>query len=613
MIGPREKDRKTMGRGTERRRNRRRIDDGSASVSRSSTAPVSPPASVSASASAPIPAAAAPTAEATAFAPLASARLPLPTPGWLDRLAPDRSSPLSLGRQLYLALYEAITGGELPDGAALPPSRALAIRLGVARNTVVAAYAQLGDEGLVAGGGRRGTLVTHPAPAGRPAPAGTGLAARARSGSGAARSIKGSPSAPWTLSTRSSNHAATTARHRAFAPGEPDPSLFPARDWQRAMARAARLPPEALGYRDGAPLRLREAIARHLAVYRSLVVDPARIVVTSGTRQSLLLAAALFADAGETAWVETPGYRGAVDAFRAQGLRLRDCAIDAEGAIPPTGPPPRLVYLTPCFQYPLGMPLSPARREAFLALSARHGTVLFEDDYDSEFRDDAQPRPALAARAAEGSARVLHAGTFSKLIFPAARVAWLVVPEGHAERAGHVLRGLGGGHGTLAQSVVAELLDAGTISRHLQRARQVYARRRQVLLECVAGSERLRLDSGGGLSAVLSFERAASLEALESALDAERLGAVPLERFRGIAFVETDTGADVVAAANVGGGTLQGTASEASAPTPAPSEAEAMPRRSRKLVLGLGNVDSLALPETFFRLERAVRRAGASG
>ena len=552
------------------------------------------------------------TADATAFAPAPpeSVPLPLPTPDWLERLAPDRSSPLSLGRQLYLALYEAITGGELPDGATLPTSRALAARLGVARNTVVAAYAQLGDEGLVAGGGRRGTLVTHSTAAERLAPVGTDFPARARPG--AARSVKASPRASWTLSRRSSSPAATRPRHRAFAPGEPDPSLFPARDWQRAMARAARLPPEALGYRDGSPLRLRRAIARHLAVYRSLVVDPARIVVTSGTRQSLLLAAALFADAGETAWVEAPGYRGAVDAFRAQGLRLRACAVDAEGAVPPAAPPPRLAYLTPCFQYPLGMPLSPARREAFLALSARHGTVLFEDDYDSEFRDDVQPRPALAASAAaertvEGGARVLHAGTFSKLIFPAARVAWLVVPEGHAERAGHVLRGLGGGHGTLAQSVIAELLDAGAISRHLQRARQVYAQRRQVLLGCVAESERLRLDGGGGLSVVLSFEGRVPLEALEFALDAERLGAVPLERFHGNGSEGTDLGTGPAARANVDGDAPGGTAPEAADP------AEARPGRSRKLVLGLGNVDSLALPETFARLERAVRRAGAIG
>ena len=284
----------------------------------------------------------------------------------------------------------------------------------------------------------------------------------------------------------------------------------------------------------------------------------------------------------DTAWIETPGYSGAVDAFRAQGLHLRACAVDAEGAVPPDAPPPRLAYLTPCFQYPLGMPLSAARRETFLALSARHNTVLFEDDYDSEFRDDAQPRPALAAGAAERGARVLHAGTFSKLVFPAARVAWLVVPEGYAGHAGRVLRALGGGHGTLAQGVVAELLDSGAISRHLQRARQVYAQRRRVLLGCVNGSKRLRSVGGGGLSAVLSLGDAVPLTALEKALDAERVGAVPLEWFERVAPVRV--------------------APDGTAPEPGGG-------RSTRLVIGLGNVDSLALPETVERLERAVRQA----
>lgn len=523
----------------------------------------------------------------------------MPEPEWLRSLAPDRRSPLSLGRQLYLALYEAIVRGELPRGAALPPSRALATRLGLARNTVVAAYAQLGDEGLVRGGGRRGTMVTHSAVVSDRAPggaaadgAGTVVGVRSEAtvedavgaiGSLGAELPPAASRSSRALSSRALGFAAFSERHRAFAPGEPDPSLFPARHWQRAMARVARLPADELGYRDRASRRLREAIARYLAVYRSVVVDPARIVVTSGTRQSLLLAAALFADPDDVAWVETPGYRGAIDAFRAQGLRLHACAVDVDGAVPPDAPPPRLAYLTPCYQYPLGMPLSAERREAFLALSARHGTVLFEDDYDSEFRDDAQPRPALAASAAARGACVLHAGTFSKLIFPAARVAWLVVPDGLSERAGHALRALGGGHGTLAQGVVAELLDTGVLSRHLQRARQVYARRRRVLLGCVARSGRWRLVGGGALSAVISLDQEPPLAALEAALADERLGAVPLERF-----VTPDRVA---------------TERNASAPT------TAEPTRSSRLVLGLGNVDSLALPGMFERLERAVQRA----
>ena len=485
-------------------------------------------------------------------------------PDWLDRLAPDRARPLPLGRQLYLALYAAITSGEAPAGTALPASRRLAARFGLARNTVVAAYAQLADEGLVTSAGRRGTIVEHV------------VDARIGAGPDAPRAV------PWSVSRRSTALAADAARHphRPLAPGEPDPALFPAVHWQRAMARAARLPSEQLGYRSDVPTRLQAGIARHLALYRSLVVDPARIVVTSGTRQSLLLAATLFADTGSTAWMESPGYPGAVDAFGAQGLAMRPCPVDAEGAVPlDEGVPPRLVYLTPCFQYPLGVPLSATRRDAFLALSARHGSVLFEDDYDSEFRDDAQPRPALAASAERTGARVLHAGTFSKLVFPAARVAWLVLPEAHAERARSVLRTLGGGHGTLAQASVAELLDGGVIARHLQRARAVYARRRSVLTERVSASPVLALAGGGGLCAVLALAHEVPLAALERKLDEAGLGAVPLERF-----------------------------DWAGAPAGAGSS-RARPTRCGRLVVGLGNVDSLTLPATLARLERVVRDA----
>lgn len=496
-------------------------------------------------------------------------------PAWLMRLLPDRDSPLSLGRQLYLGLYQAIVDGELPAGERLPATRALAARLGVARNTVIAAYAQLGDEGLVSSAGRRGTRVTLAADA-------TAQAVLTEAGRVVRRCVpdglrpddqdtsRGDAFASLALSVRSDRLVTGVLRHRALSAGEPDTSLFPAQQWQRALARAARLPPAELGYTSTVATRLQAGIARHLAVYRSLVVDPACIVITSGTRQSLALAAALYADAGASALVEAPGYSGVVDAFRSFDLQVQACPVDREGAIVPAGIPPRLIYLTPCFQFPLGMPLSVERREAFLALSAQHGSILIEDDYDSEFRDDRQPRPALAGGAKQHGALVLHAGTFSKLIFPAARVAWLVLPEAHVERAQAMLRALGGGHGTIMQAAVAELLDRGVVARHLHRARQVYAQRRVTLFELLGRSDTLDLTGGGGLSVLASFETAVSVASLEAAIDAAGLGAKPLERYHW--------------------------------------ESE-VPAATRRLVMGLGNVDSLSLPGAIACLEQAIRSA----
>ena len=470
---------------------------------------------------------------------------PLPDP--LARLVIDGGGPLPKVRRLYLALYGAIESGELPHDCRLPPSRALARPLGWGRNTVIAVYAQLVAEGLLRAEGRRGTRVAHRA---SPRPA--------------TREIR------WSRSRRAERLAARPPPHRALAPGEPDVTLFPTAAWRRALVRASALPPERLGYGGGSLPALQSALARHLATYRSLVVDPERIVVTASTRQSLALAATLFADPGEDVWVESPGYPGAHEAFALHGLVVRPCRVDGDGLVPPEAPPPRLLYLTPCFQYPRGVPLGAARRERLLALSAEHGTVLFEDDYDSEFRDDSQPRPALASNA--HGARVLHAGTFSKLMFPAVRVAWLVVPESAVEAAHRCLRALGGGDTSVPQAAVAELLDGGVVARHLQRARGLYARRRRTLLEALAASPRFAPteDAGGSLSHVVALAGPAPLEPLERALERHALGARPLERL----------GADAVA-----------------------------PRRCRALVLGLGNVDTLAIPPTVARLEKAIGEA----
>jgi len=474
-----------------------------------------------------------------------SARL---APELLARLRPTGQAGLTKTRELYLALYGAITGGELPAGTLLPAAREMARQAGVGRNTVLAVYAQLSDEGLVHGERRRGTRVIHAAPL------------RGRSGGG-----------DWPLSSRAAALPGRASPHAALAPGEPDASLFPQSAWRRALRHASALPNSLLRYRLRPLEGLQAALARYLASHRGLVVEPERIVVTTSTRQSLLLAAALYANAGDTAWVESPGYAGAVLALRMLGLRLTPCDVDAQGLVPPGGGPvPRFVYTTPCFHYPSGVALSAARREHLLELSARHGAVVFEDDYDSEFRDRSQPRPALAAH--DGAALILHAGTFSKILFPAARVAWMVVPPAHVDVANRCLRALGGGHATPAQQAVGELLDNGAIARHLVRARATYARRREAFVAALGALDSVVSpgDAAGALNCVVPLRRSCDLARLEQALAANGIGAVALERMRWH---------------------------------------RPRPRRCSALVIGLGNVDLLALPGAVARLDRAIRDA----
>ena len=425
------------------------------------------------------------------------------------RLAPDPKGELPMVRQLYLALYQAIVDLSIGQGRRLPASRAVAKRLGIARNTVIAVYQQLSDEGLLASEGRRGTIVIH-----------------------CAHPARSTQVKAWRLSKRSGDLSSRINDDRVFRPGEPDTASFPIEAWRHALARATRQPACHLAYQSQSNRDLQRAIARYLASYRSLVVSPDQILVTASTRQSLLVAAALFTDVGDTVWVESPGYVGAVDAFKQQGLNLVACEVDALGLVPPdTAETPRLIYATPCFQYPLGVPLGAERRQQLINLSIEKGTVLFEDDYDSEFRDDTQPRPALAST--NSNARVLHAGTFSKLMFPAVRVAWLVLPETNMETGYRCLKALGGGDNTLAQIAVAELLTNGTIAKHLKHARQRYAHRRDVLTAALAHTRTLATHaSTGSLCLVVDLATPVPMQGLIEALAAAEIGATPLELLR---------------------------------------------------------------------------------
>ncbi|ASJ71558.1 PLP-dependent aminotransferase family protein [Granulosicoccus antarcticus] len=468
------------------------------------------------------------------------------TPELLDTLRTDTQSPLPRVRQLYLNLYSAIERGLLPYDARLPSSRTLSAQLGLGRNAVISVYEQLASEGLLSANGRRGTRV--------------------------ARHVKPPPSysvTEWPRSLRISSNHSRLSSGGELAPGEPDAQLFPHDIWRKAQATATRKAANRLGYRAQALIETRTSIARYLANYRSLQVDPEQIVVTSGTRQSLALTANLFADPGDTAWVECPGYLGAVDAFRQSGLHVRPCGLDADGLILPLAdvPLPRLIYLTPCFQYPMGMPLGAQRREALLDLARQNDSIIFEDDYDSEFRDDSQPRPALAAESA--GARVLHAGTFSKLLFPAIRVGWLVVPPEAVADAHQCLRVIGGGSNTIAQAVVAELLDNGSIARHLRHARQIYGQRRQALITALDGCELFEPINqvSGSLSLVLRLSGQVPMKELVSALDKAGIGAQPLEHL---------------------------------------DWQQPSLEQCKAIVIGLGNVDTMAIPATVARLTTAL-------
>jgi GntR family transcriptional regulator/MocR family aminotransferase len=371
-------------------------------------------------------------------------------------------------RVLHECLRAAIRSGRLAPGTRLAASRALAAELGVARNTVLYAYDQLATEGYVQPD-RRGTVVTpmRMAPAARPA-------APARHASLSRRSQLVRPAAP------------ETGLAGAFAPGVPALDEFPVMLWRRLLDRAWREASASdLNYGDvaGEP-QLRRAIADHLRAARGADCEPGQVFITGGTQNSLDLCARAFADAGDKAWIENPGYGGALAAFRAAQLNIIGIPTDAHGIAPQASDwrrhRPRLIYTTPSHQYPTGSVLAPERRIALIEQAHAAGALIIEDDYDSEFRHDGPPLAAMQGLAPD--APVLYLGTFSKIMFPALRIGFMVVPAALTQAFRALLAGSAPRGRMAEQRALAEFLRAGHFALHLRRMRRLYRQRRDALV-----------------------------------------------------------------------------------------------------------------------------------
>lgn len=379
----------------------------------------------------------------------------------------------SAQRRLHACLRSAIRQGSLPAGTRLQASRVLAQELGVARNTVVYAYEQLVTEGYLRTD-RRGSFVamsnivseqsTLPL---------TGVAGKQASG----LSRRTQSLIPFPVSAELSG---------GFAPGVPSLADFPVTLWRRLLDRTWRaLNTAQLSYSGAAgELPLRSAIADHLRASRGADCDASQIFITDGTQSSLDLCARAFADVSDTVWLENPGYSGAHTAFCAAQLKVIGIKVDADGIAPSASDwlrqAPKLIYVTPSHQYPTGSILGLARRIALIQQASAHGALIIEDDYDSEFRHDGPPLAAMQGLVPD--APVLYLGTFSKTMFPALRIAYIVVPKHLVVAfatlvAKSTLRGR-----AVDQLCLAEFISTGHFGLHLRRMRRLYRQRRDVLV-----------------------------------------------------------------------------------------------------------------------------------
>ncbi|WP_380179514.1 PLP-dependent aminotransferase family protein [Kalamiella sp. sgz302252] len=370
--------------------------------------------------------------------------------------------------KLCATLRQLITEGSLRQGERLPSSRLLAADLALSRVTVEAAYAQLESEGCLLRQSGKGTFVA----------AGLAIAQPVK---------KALPQATPQLSSRANQIVATGGCNdplfpQAFAAGSPDLRAFPQDIWRRLVAQRLRHAPEkVMGY--GAPqglAELREAVARYLGQSRGVRCDAGQVVILTSSQQALQMLAMLLCDPGDSVWLEEPGYSGAHHAFVSAGAIPAALELDDCGAIVPDRPAAKLVYLTPSHQYPTGVPMSLARRLAWLEFARTHDSWLIEDDYDSEFYYGVQPAPAL--QGLDKAGRVLYLGTFSKTLFPSLRLAYLVVPPALVEPLCRLRSVMDGHSAQLMQAVTADFIDRGHFQAHLRLMRKLYGSRRELLL-----------------------------------------------------------------------------------------------------------------------------------
>lgn len=418
----------------------------------------------------------------------------------MQRLNPD--SGVALNRQLYECLRQAILEGTLPSSTALPASRDLAREAGMSRNTVTHAYEQLRAEGYVHARVGSGTFVAETTPDSL-------LNANATAVSPALSD------APARLSRQAqallASASAGAVQWGAFMPGVPDVTEFPSRTFARIQSRLWRRPaPELLTYsHGGGHPALKAALVDYLRVARSVQCDADQILITEGVHQAIDMSLRMLLEPRDTVWVEEPGYWGFRKVLQMTHARVRLMRVDGDGTVrwPERGAAPRMIFVTPSHQYPMGSVMSLARRRELLELARNHGSWIVEDDYDSEFRFAGRPVPAM--QGLEVEAPVVYIGSFSKTLFPALRVGYMVLPKALAAAFRTVHADLYREGHAMTQAALAEVIRQGHYASHIRRMRLIYARRRSALVALVQahlGAQALPSHaSNAGLHLVLSL------------------------------------------------------------------------------------------------------------
>lgn len=406
-----------------------------------------------------------------------------------------------LFRQVYRSMRQAILSGTMSAGARLPSTRDLAEQLGLSRTVVLLAYEQLLAEGFIAGRGGSGTYVAD------------GLAdnvARGKRRLARLRLSRFGNAVAGSMATVDTPLQRPVAPRYNFIYGRSDLETFPFALWRRMLLRQARKGStrqfdygSALGNAE-----LRAAICTHVRRSRAVACDPSEVIVVNGSQQALDLVMRVLVEPGDPVAIEDPHYDGIREALRAAGARLRPVPVDRDG-LDPAGLPDDagVVFVTPSHQFPTGAILPLERRLALLKWARRRNAVIVEDDYDGEFHYDGRPLESLQGLDREG--RIVYIGTFSRTVFPAMRIGYLIAPSSlvPALTAAKWLSDLHSA--SLEQQTLAEFIAGGMYERHLRRLRRRNTARRAALLEAVKKylGDRVELTGEGAGTQVVLWPR----------------------------------------------------------------------------------------------------------
>src|SRR5579863_79455 len=450
---------------------------------------------------------------------------------------PENESPMY--RQLYDWFRRAIVDGQLRSGQRVPSTRNLATELKISRIPVFNAYEQLCAEGYLEAFVGAGTRVARSIPDQE-----LHLSRRKASNGWQESSARTGP--------RQISHRATALKNvppqswlnnlGAFRVSLPALDHFPVRIWSKLVARHSRmLKREVLAYGDPmGHLPFREAIAQYLAIARGVRCEPSQILVTIGSQQALQLCAHVLLDAGGGVGIEEPGYPGARQAFLWADSRLIPLRVDDEGIkiadLVNRGDRVRAVYVTPSHQYPLGVTMSASRRMQLLNWAARNGSWIIEDDYDSEYRFGSHPVASLQGMDAD--ARVIYIGTLSKVLFPALRLGYVVVPKDLVRAFYSSREATDIFPPTLYQAALTDFIKEGHFARHIRRMRMLYMERRKSLGEAIRkqlGEQLEVVDAEAGMHLVALLppgvsDKIVSRKAAEAGISAIPLSSCYLKR-----------------------------------------------------------------------------------